>query len=389
MRRIGALAIVAVAAVCSGTVAEMSDEERAAHEASAERSVLEEEALMESGAAPSALEREAAAAGTGGGATALAEGKELYRKGDYTLALERFLAAQASDRDDAEASLMLGLTYLQLDDPQKAAVQWAEYVKDTDDRKLADDVRKYVTILLHEANHRAAEEAIRNEKQLSDLTTNARTVAVGAFRNLGSAEYAPFGKALAAMLIDNLQGIPEVAVLEREQVQALVEEANLAEKGLVEQSTAVRAGKLLRAGTVAAGSHIDWTASPTRLKVEAVLVDVDDASQLASASEENQVESFHEIIPKIAGEFAPVLTKKPLADLPPEQVARVTEDHTKSLPAALAFGRALDAKDRKDSDEARRNCRDAEKADPDFELAKRTCGLIPPVWMSSQGVVST
>ena len=349
-------------------------------------SALDEQEELERANRAAAVEAELSAVSPDTGA--LAEGRKLYEAGDYTLAIERFLVAQRTNPDDPRAPLFLGLTHLRLDDPGKAVVSWNEYVKKAGDDPLAEDVSKYMTILLHEANERNAQAALAREGLLSEAMTDPGTVAVGPFRNLGSPEYAPLGKSLAAMLIDNLQAIPDLRVLEREQVQALVAEAGLAEKGLVEASTAVRAGKLLRAGTVTGGSHIDFTRSPTRLKVEAVLVDVDNGQALATSTKENDAEQFYEIVPAIAAEFTPVLTKQTVAELPPEQQERLTEEHTKSLPAAIAFGKALEAKDDKDAAEAQRWCDEAQSEDPDFRLARRVCGLIPPVWMSPQAVAA-
>jgi tetratricopeptide (TPR) repeat protein len=347
-----------------------------------------EAAELEAARASAVLEAQAEEARGVPAPQALAAGEEAYRKGNYDEALARFQAAQRQDPDDAQTALWLGLTYLRMDDPAQAADQWKAFAAKTDDRALAGDVSQHVTILLSEANRRGAQRAIALERQLEVARTDPQTVAVGAFRNLGSAQYAPLGKSMAAMLIDNLQGIEGIRVLEREQVQALVEEAQLAETGLVETGTAVRAGKLLRAGRVTAGSHIDWTSSPTQLKVEALLVEVDDAVELASTSREGRVEEFYRLVPEIATELVPVLARKRVEELPAEQQARVRNEHTRSLPAALAFGRALDAKDRQDGEEAQRQCREAEREDPDFELARRTCGLIPPLWMSTQAVAT-
>src|SRR5207237_5185328 len=113
-------------------------------------------------------------------------------------------------------------------------------------------------------------------------------------------EYAPRGKALAAMLIDNLSGLPGLKVLEREQVQALEDEARLSGTGLVTKGTAVRAGKLLRAGRVTAGSHADWTASPTHLRLDSLLVDVDAGSTLTTAESKAQAEEVFRLGPAVA-----------------------------------------------------------------------------------------
>ena len=181
--------------------------------------------------------------------------------------------------------------------------------------KLAGDVSKFVTILLHEENVRAARTAINDEKRLSGLGTDPKNVAIPAFRSLGSAEYAPLGKAFAAMLIDNLSALPEIRVLERDQVETLAAEANLGATGLVEKDTAVRAGKLLRAGRVVPGSYVDWTASPTHLKAEVAVYDVNNESAVATASAEALIADFHQLIPKIATEIAAAVGR-PVTELP-------------------------------------------------------------------------
>ena len=370
MRRAVAGVLVLWLFVGSGAVAEMTADEMRALEEASGRSA-EAELAPE---APSAR--------------AVERAKDLYGKGEYALAAEQLMVARQENPNDPEAALLLGLAELRRNDPGKAAAAWAEFVEETPDRKLAGDVARYRTILLDEANHRAAKEALANEQQLVRQPTGAKTVAVSAFRNAGSAEYAPLGKAFAAMLIDNLQGVPGITVLEREQVQALAEEAALSKSGLVEERTAVRAGKLLRAGTVAAGSHIDWTKSPTHLRVEAVLVDVDRAAQLAQESEERLVDRFYEIVPGISSRFVPVLTGRSLRELPPPAVARTLEEHTHSLPAVLAFGDVLEARDRKDGESAQKACRRVEQHDPNFRLARRTCAVIPPLWMSQEAVAA-
>jgi hypothetical protein len=204
---------------------------------------------------------------------------------------------------------------------------------------------------------------------------------------VGSPQFAPLGKALAAMLIDNLSALPGIKVLEREQVEALEQEARLSGTGLVEKGTAVRAGKLLRAGRVTAGSHADWTASPTHLKLDAVLVDVDAGSTLTTAESQAQAEEFFRLVPSVATSFASALNQ-PLSSMPAEVKQKVQEQHTHSLPATLAFGKALDGLDHHDTQAALEACKEVEKADPNFKLAKKKCGFVPLAWLSPEGVAS-
>src|SRR5687767_10354815 len=75
------------------------------------------------------------------------------------------------------------------------------------------------------------------------------TVAVMYFNNgaLGArnAELEPLTKGIADMMITQLQPNSAIRVIERDQLQKLLEEQNLSSAGKVDQETAVRVGKLL------------------------------------------------------------------------------------------------------------------------------------------------
>jgi len=306
-------------------------------------------------------------------------GAKLYKDGEYPLAAQRFDEALSANPGDEKALLFSGLTELRLDNPEKAYADWGKFEAQTKNRKLGDEIGKARTILLREVSERAAKDAVANEMRLRAGRTNPQLVAVATFKNAGSAEYAPLGKALAAMLIDNLSALPTIRVLERERVEALEEEAQLEGSGLVEKGTAVRAGKLLRAGRVTAGSHADWTASPTHLRLDALLVDVDSGKVIAEGKSEAFATEFFKLVPEVAQSFAAKLDVA-LAQLPPESQAKVTQQHTQSLEAALAFGRMLEALDRKDVEKALQSCKLLDKLDTNFDLMKKKCALIPLQW---------
>src|SRR5262249_50137760 len=50
-------------------------------------------------------------------------------------------------------------------------------------------------------------------------------------------------------------------------------------------------------------------------------------------------------------------------------------------------GQALDGLDRHDSDAALKACKEVEKADPNFQLAKKKCAFVPLMWLTMDGVV--
>ncbi|MGH7898125.1 MAG: hypothetical protein ACREQQ_09240, partial [Candidatus Binatia bacterium] len=123
--------------------------------------------------------------------------EELYLKKEYKTAAERLEAVIAADPYNAEALLFAGLAHLRLDDPASAGERWQKFTVVSKDPKLAQEVGRYDTIVLHEANARYAKEAVARERELAAQPTSARTVAVAPFRNVGTGEFAPLGKALA------------------------------------------------------------------------------------------------------------------------------------------------------------------------------------------------
>jgi hypothetical protein len=210
---------------------------------------------------------------------------------------------------------------------------------------------------------------------------STRTVAVAPFRSIGSDEYAFLGTAFESMLIDNLSMLPDVQVLDREHVKDLIDEARLAGSDAIGDDAAIRAGTLLTGGRFS-----DWTASPTHLRLEAVLVDVDAGTTITHAHAEALATEFYNLVPGLAQQFASALGL-PLDTLASVARQKIEQRHTESIKAALLFGEALEALDREDLEAARKACTALEKEDADFPLAKRKCAYIPLEWPALPSVV--
>ena len=74
--------------------------------------------------------------------------------------------------------------------------------------------------------------------------------------------------------------------------------------------------------------------------------------------------------------------------MPADVKQKVQEQHTQSLQATLAFGKALDGLDHHDAQAALEACKEVEKADPNFKLAKKKCAFVPLAWLSPEGVAA-
>ncbi|MCA0375759.1 MAG: CsgG/HfaB family protein [Gemmatimonadetes bacterium] len=99
------------------------------------------------------------------------------------------------------------------------------------------------------------------------------TVAVMYFTNgaVGNtAEYAPLSKGLAEMLITELSTNTNIRVVERDRLQALLEEQNLGATNRVEAGTAAKLGKTLGAMHMLMGSFVIDGKGSMRMDVRAV-----------------------------------------------------------------------------------------------------------------------
>src|SRR5947209_5082414 len=72
-----------------------------------------------------------------------------------------------------------------------------------------------------------------------------------------NAELAPLSKGLAQMLISDLAAVDTVRVVEREQLQAVLDEQKLSHSGKIDTRTAARIGKLLGARYLVLGTYFD------------------------------------------------------------------------------------------------------------------------------------
>ena len=82
-------------------------------------------------------------------------------------------------------------------------------------------------------------------------------VAVLYFENQGNPELEPLKVGLAQMLISDLTGTPGVAMVERTQLQAILNELELGHSGKVDPETAARVGKLLGAEYMVLGTYFE------------------------------------------------------------------------------------------------------------------------------------
>ncbi len=297
-------------------------------------------------------------------ADGLARARAALAAGEYGPAREEFRTWLAARPGDARAELGLAAAYEGLNQLDSARAVYARVAE----ARVPGGVRRHLEgrlrLLARRELVEAARAAVANETALGSEPPRPNTIAVLPFRYLGADEQLrPLERGLAQLVVTDLSQVGSLALLEREAVQRLLDELQLAAAGLVDPATAARSGRLLRAERVIQGSFQDL--SGERLRVDGSAVATTSATVAAAASADDQLRQLFDLEKTVVFELLQRLGV-PLTDAERERIA---ERPTANLQAFLAFSRGLDAEDRGALAEAAREYGAAARLDPAFRQA--------------------
>ena len=127
-------------------------------------------------------------------------------------------------------------------------------------------------------------------------------IAVFPFANGGSygqskEDFDALERGIAGMMISELSQNPAARVVEREQVQRLLDEQNLGAQGRVDPQTAAKVGKLVGARYVILGNFIDFYGD---FRVDVRLVNTETSEIVKTESDRQQREHLFDIIRNVA-----------------------------------------------------------------------------------------
>ncbi len=289
-----------------------------------------------------------------------------YDSKDFPLARDVLLAALALDEERFPAALYLGLTYEQMGHLDSARTAYAGAANAARSSAQRNEARARLQLLTRTELAEAAREAIAREAELSAETPAPNTIAVLPFRYLGNEQaLRPLERGMAFLIVSDLSKVGRLRLLEREHVQALVDELELSESGRVDQSTGARSGRLLRAAQVVQGSLQDV---PNRghLRVDANIVNASDAAVAASGWAADKLQQLFAIEKEVVLQ----LLQRVGIGLTPAEERAIKERPTADLQAFLAFSRGLEAEDRGDYTTAAEEFGAAAQRDRGFRSAR-------------------
>ncbi len=169
--------------------------------------------------------------------------------------------------------------------------------------------------------------------QATPAAPPAPTIAVldfNAFSLTPGEDAAAVGRGLASMIATELATRPAVRVVDRQQVEELIQKRQLSLSGRIEESQAIQLGQLLGAQYVIVGNV---ALEPKRARIDLRLLDVATGSIERADRRQGSRDEFLELVTAVADAFTRDLR------LP---VASTAADLAIPAAAALAFSRGLD-----------------------------------------------
>lgn len=202
------------------------------------------------------------------------------------------------------------------------------------------------------------------------------TVAVLYFDYSGrNEEMTPLRKGLAQMLITDLSGLDSsVRIVERERLQEIIDELDLGQSTRFDQATVAKIGKLLGAHYLVVGSYLDHLG---HLRMDARVLQVR-TSLVRGVSVMGRPDDFFTLEQDLARNLARLLGEFTATDAEPSKAPSIPVKKPGKLTTktALRYARALDAKDRKDLETAKKELTEVVKEQPDFQLASADLALM-------------
>lgn len=289
-----------------------------------------------------------------------------YEAKRYERARDVLLSALTITPQNYAGQIYLGLTYEELARYDLAREAYTKAAAQTRDAKQRSEVEDRLVLLTRKELRQSAKEAIAQEATLSSQPPTPNSVAVFPFRYLGSNEdLRPLGRGLTHLMITDLSKLDRLTLLERERVQALVDELALNESGRVDAATGARSGRMLHAARVVQGSIQDIPGK-TSLRLDASVVDATNAAVVATGTGSDQLQQLFALEKLV---LFRLLDQMGVAITPAERRA-LSERPTADLQAFLAFSRGLEAEDRGDYAGAEASFSAALARDPNFRAAK-------------------
>jgi TolB-like protein len=230
-----------------------------------------------------------------------------------------------------------------------------------------------VTAAAAQAQQRQANPPAAPQQQDTRPTIAILDFDIGATIGQDPEDYQALRRGLAGMTISELAVNPGVRVVERAQIQQILQEQDLARSDRIDQSTALRVGRLLNARYMVTGTLYDVRGA---FRIDARLFDVETSQILRTQRVNGRLDNVFDLVTQLAGQLMQAANLPPLerrADA--EQPARPATG-APTQQAVMAYSRAVLYSDRGDTQRAVEQYRRALTAFPQYTQARSECNRL-------------
>jgi tetratricopeptide (TPR) repeat protein len=296
-------------------------------------------------------------------------GMAYYKAERFADALNQLSLAEEAGSEEAANFLYLGLTNESLEDWAAARSAYTRYLDVGKWDPLREELERRLVLIVRNELKSQARTAIAQEAELSTQPPLARSVAVFPFRLVSENEdLLPLQVALADMMITDLSISNALTVLERTQIQSLLDEMAMTDAGYTDAASGARAGRMLQAEHVVQGALT--TLGDDNLRFDADVLNTAQGSSAGSLSAQDLLEGLFDMEKEIVFQVIDVLG----AQLTPAEREAINENRSENILAFIAYGQGLVAMDNGEFDAAQQFFQQAAELDPGFGMADTKVG---------------
>ena len=295
-------------------------------------------------------------------------GISYYKNDMYPRAIECLQKANALSKEEPLPVLYLGLAYKKMNELDTAIAvfrQYASFAKGNVAIQIKKELSSMMTVKMKEVAERALLQ--ENKYELSGLTAEGiqpGSVAVLYFKNeTGDTAYAALSKGIAELFISDLLKLRRLKVIERVQLQKLLEEMKLGLTGIIDEKEAPRIGRLLRVEKIVNGSYS--ILPDEKIRIDVVVVDTVSGRIMDKFSEADSLKRFYSLEKSVLMKVLEPMK----VDLSDTERIHVAAAPTKRIDAFVTFSRGLDFADLGKNEEAMKSFLSALALDPGFQMA--------------------
>lgn len=290
-------------------------------------------------------------------------GMAQYKAEDYETARASLQGAVDAGNRSGPAYLYLGFVQEELEDWSAARQAYNRYLVVGTSAPAQDEVRTRLTMIGRNLLRAQAQQALAQEQEITatGLFTPQSVAVMPMGFNSDREDLEPLIYALSDMMITDFKFSNALVVLERTQVQTLLDEMALTTSGYTDAVIGARAGRMLRAEYVFQG--VLTTLGDDDLQAQADILDIPSTASAGQLTESAILEQIFDMEKAIV-----IRTIREVlgVTLTPAEEQRILDNRMGNVLAFLAFGRGLRELDNGNYDAAQQEFDLAKSLDPGY-----------------------